>query len=132
MSSGAIMTLIKQKEEELNKLNTTNNEVTITHNAVDCMSQKFRKAGELINAAGTVGGKSFDSGATEATGEQIKKISAKTQGLLSEIEKKIATLKAEIADLYVAYQEALAAEEAALAAEEAAKKMKNEVNHPWV
>jgi len=116
MSSSAIMAIIKQKEAELQKLKVTKVQVSKVNDAVDCMSYKFKNAGNLISEAGTIAGMPIDNGATSVVAGDFKKLSSNTQGVLTEITGTIASLEAEITSLYAEYQAALARE-----AEEAAR-----------
>ena len=118
MSSSAIMTIIKQKEAELQKLRVTKTQVSKVNNAVDCMTYKFQNAASLINEAGTIGGSPIDNGATTVVAGDFKKLSSDTQAVLDEVNSSISALEGEIATLYAAYQAALAREreEAARAA----------------
>ena len=122
MSSAAIMAMIIQKEAELNKMQGTKTQVSKVSEAVDCMSYKFKNAGNLINEAGTIGGQPIDNGATNVVAENFQKVSADTHGVLNQITSTIAALQAEIASLYAAYYAALAAEAAAAEAAEKANK----------
>lgn len=118
MSSAAIMTIIKQKQAELQQLRTTKVQVTKAYDAVDCMANKFVSAGTLMNEAGSIGGKPFDNGATYKVGQDLKIISNNTFDLSKQVAGKMSDLEEEIEKLYDEYKAALEreAEEAARAA----------------
>ena len=125
MSSSQIMAEIKKKEAELEKLQKTSEQVSDVYEAVDCMSKKFMRAGELMGEAGNIGGKPFDNGAALSMGQNLSTISNNTLALSNQVLANISDLKDEIEKLYAAYRAALAAEAAAAEIEKASKAIVN-------
>lgn len=119
MSSGAIMAMIKEKEEELEEIKETKIVVDKVYESMDCITSKYVQAGELMKTAGDIGGVLFDEGKTQKKSIELKNITAKTEKVLTDLEKRIAVLEADIQKLYEEYQAALQreTEEARLAAQ---------------
>ena len=127
MSSAAIMAIIKQKEAELQELQNTKKQLSKVNDAVDCMSNNFKKASSLMSEVGTIGGMPIDNGATAIAADNFLKLSTESQGLLADVTGTVSGLEAEISSLYAQYQAALLkeAEEAAKAAKETAETKDN-------
>lgn len=111
MSSGAIMALIKEKENILKKIQAMLPKVNYLYESLDCASTAFSMAGAAMEEAGTLDGRPFDNGKTTEKGQEFANLAATTFGVKGDINGAIEELESEIASLYQQYYAALAREE---------------------
>lgn len=111
MSSTAIMTLIKEKERDLEKLLTLLTSVRNTESSLDCYSYAFNKAASAMEGAGTIGGKPIDDGKTKERANQFSNLTGSITSLSQNLKAEISILEEEIESLYIQYNDALRREE---------------------